>query len=103
MTDVSCAGSTISTMPKPQLNVFNISACSMPPCAINHSNTGGRSPVLRSMELPCPSSKARGIFSLSPPPVGSPEERYFGVREWAVDSSEAEKLWSVTEEMLSKI
>ena len=34
---------------------------------------------------------------------GSPEERYFGVREWAVDSSEAEKLWNATEEMLTKI
>jgi len=33
---------------------------------------------------------------------GSPEERYFGVREWAVDISEAEKLWEATEEMLSK-
>ena len=33
----------------------------------------------------------------------SPEERYFGVRDWAVDSDEAEKLWQATEEMLAKI
>ena len=34
---------------------------------------------------------------------GSPEERYFGVRDWAVDPSEAEKLWHCTEKMLANI
>ena len=34
---------------------------------------------------------------------GSPEERYFGVRDWAVDPSEAEKLWHCTEKMLTNI
>ena len=34
---------------------------------------------------------------------GSPEERYFGVRDWAVDSDEAKKLWHSTEKMLANI
>jgi len=34
---------------------------------------------------------------------GSPEERYFGVRDWAVDSDEAKKLWHSTEKILANI
>jgi NAD(P)-dependent dehydrogenase (short-subunit alcohol dehydrogenase family) len=34
---------------------------------------------------------------------GSPEERYFGARDWAVDSDEAKKLWHSTEKMLANI
>ena len=34
---------------------------------------------------------------------GSPEERYFGVRDWAVDSDEAKKLWHSTEKLLANV
>ena len=56
-------------MPMPQLKVRYISAASMRPLRLSHSNTGSRGQLARSSTASSPSGSTRGMLSVSPPPV----------------------------------